>query len=490
MSQVVNITDTGLVKSTHGKLKGVVINSHTSGTLKLWDSASAFTPVPATATLTQSVGATVPATHATTTLTSSGAMVAGTHPVSVFTSSGVVVDTQTITIGTTVYTATASTPTAAYQVYMGADAEAFLTNLKYAINGTIAYRGTSYGYGTEAHPDVVAAASDATTLTVRGRVPGTSLNATATTETFTNGSWADTTLGGGTGASDAGVTTGAATVTIGDVTYTVVDALSETYGADAIAYQVLKGAAEANMLDNLKLAINATGTAGTNYSTGTLVHPYVVATTNADTTQVIRGRVPGTSLNTLATTETMANTAWADTTLGGGTGASDAGITTAAATFTIGNRTYTAVIELSETLGADAVADQIYWVTSEAVFLDNVKAAINASGTEGTEYSTGTTKHAQVKATTNANDSQVFVALEAGTGGNSIATTETMANYAFGGTTMASGAGDAGTVLFNTLTFSAVATTGERFIDFGNVAFDKGLFAVVGGTADLSLIID
>lgn len=489
MSQVVNITNTGLVKSTHGKLKGVVINSHTNGTLKLWDSASAFTPVPATATLT-STGALVAATHATSTVTSSGAMVAGTHAVNVFTSSGAVVSGQTITIGTTVYTATDATPTAAYQVAMGANAEAFLTNLKYAINGTVAYRGSSYGYGTEEHPSVVAAASDATTLTIRGRVPGTSLNATATTETFTNGSWADTTLGGGTGASDAGVTTGAATITIGDVVYTVVDELSETYGADAVAYQVKKGAAEANMLDNLKLAINGGTGEGTLYSTGTDAHPYVVATTNADTTQIIRGRVPGTSLNTLATTTTMANTAWADTTLGGGTGASDAGVTTAGAQFTIGDRTYTAVIELSETLGATAIADQILWVTSEAVFLDNVKAAINASGTEGTEYSTGTTKHYQVKATTNANDSQVFEALVAGTAGNSIATTDTLANYAFGATTMASGAGGSGRVLFNTLTFSAVATTGERFIDFGNVAFDNGLFAVVGGTADLSLIID
>lgn len=489
MSRVVNITDTGLVKSTNGKLKGVVINSHSSGTLKLWDTASQFTPVPATATLT-STGALVAGTHATSEIVSSGAMVAGTHAVNVFTSSGVVVDTQTITIGTTVYTATASTPTAAYQVYMGANAEAFLTNLKYAINGTTAYRGSSYGYGTEAHASVVAAASDATTLTIRGRVPGTSLNTVATTETFTNGSWADTTLGGGTGASDAGVTTGAATITIGSTVYTIVDELSENYGASAVAYQVKKGAAEANMLDNLKLAINATGTAGTNYSTGTAAHPSVVATTNTDTVQTIRGRVPGTSLNTVATTTTMANTAWADTTLGGGTGNSDAGVTTAGATFTIGDRTYTAVIELSESLGAAAVADQILWVTNEATFLDNVKLAINGSGTPGTQYSTGTTKHYQVKATTNANDSQVFEALVAGTSGNSIATTDTLANYAFGGTTMASGAGSTGKVLFNTMTFSAVATTGERFIDFGNVAFDNGLFAVVGGTADLSLIID
>lgn len=489
MSQYINITDTGLVKSSFGKLKGMVVNSHSSGTIKLWDTANPFTPVPATTTLTSS-GALVAATHAVNVLTSTGAYVPGTHAVTVFTSSGVVVAGQTITIGSTVYTAVADLPAAAYQVYMGANAQAFLVNLKYALNATSGQAGTAYGYGTAAHPSVVGVTSDATTITIRGRVPGTSLNTVATTETFTNGSFPDTTLGGGTGASDPGVTTAAATVTIDTTVYTFVDALSETYGATAIPYQVLAGADVAASLDNLKLAINATGTAGTNYSTGTAAHASVVATTNTDTAQTIRGRVPGTSLNTLATTETLANTTWADTTLGGGTGASDPGVTTAGATFTIGSRTYTAVIELSETLGAAARADQILWVTSEAVFLDNVKLAINASGTAGTEYSTGTTKHAQVKATTNAATTQVFEALEAGTGGNSIVTTETLANYAFTSTVMASGVGSTGKVMFNTMTLSAVATTGERFIDLGNVAFDYGLYAVVGGTADITLLVD
>lgn len=487
MSSYYNTTDSGIIKSSFGKLKGIIVNSHTSGTLKLYDS---LTPsAPAVATLT-STGALVAATHATSEIVSSGAAVEATHAVSVFTSSGVVVDTQTITIGSTVYTATASLPTAAYQVYMGANAEAFLANLKLAINATSGNAGTAFGYGTAAHPSVVAVSSDATTLTVRGRVPGTSLNTVATTETFTNGSWPDTTLGGGTGASDAGVTTGAATVTIGTTVYTIVDALSETYGATAIPYQVLNGANEAAMLDNLKLAINATGTAGTNYSTGTVAHPTVVATTNTDTVQTIRARTPGLTPNTTATTTTLANTAWADTTLGGGTGNSDAGVTTAGATFTIGTRTYMAVIELSETLGADAIADQILWVTSEAVFLDNVKLAINASGTAGTQYSTGTTINAQVRATTNANDSQVIEARVLGTAGNSIATTDTLANYAWGGTTMASGSGGTGRVIANTITLAAVTTVGDRFIPFYNCAFDNGLYCTIGGVADVTFVTD
>lgn len=485
-----NRTQSGLVKTGVGKIGGIIVNSHTSGTLALIDGTEASTA--ATATLT-SAGACVPASHGQNVLTSSGAMVAGTHAVSVFTSTGVVVDGQTITIGTTVYTAKSVLTGTAYQVLMGANAEAFLANLKAAINGDMAGRGTTFTSGTLPHPSVVAVASDATTLTIRGRVPGTSLNTVATTETFTNGSWADTTLGGGTGASDAGVTTGAATVTIGSITYTIVDELSEAYGADAIPYQVKKGASEATMLDNLKLAINGGAGEGTVYSTGTDAHPYVVATTNTDTAQTIVSRAVGNAaftavVNALATTETMANTAWADTTFGGGTGDSNPAVTSDNATFTIGSRTYTAVLELSETSGASAVADQILWVTSEAVFLDNVKKAINGSGTAGTDYSTGTTPHPDVIATTNTDTTQVIVAKQLGTIGNSIATTETLGNYSWGGTTMASGAGAAGYPISSTITLAS----GPQILDFGDdgVDFGTGIYVTIGGTADITLLLN
>lgn len=482
--QYKNISESGIITRGFGTLGKVIVNSHTSGTLKLFDATEAGTQ--ATTTLT-SAGSCVPASHGQNVLTSTGAMVAGTHAVSVFTSTGVVVDGETITIGTTVYRAKAI-PATLYDVAMGANAEAFLANLKNAINGS----GTGFYMTTPAHADVVATASDATTITVRGRVPGTSLNALDTTTTFTNGSWADTTLGGGTGASDAGVTTGAATVTIGAITYTVVDELSETYGADAIAYQVKKGASEATMLDNLKLAINGGSGEGTLYSTGTDAHQYVIATTNTNTEQTIVSRTIGNAaatavVNALATTETMANTSWADTTFGGGTGVSNPAVTSDAATFTIGDITYTATLELSETSGATAVPYQILWVTNEATFLDNIKLAVNASGVAGTQYSTGTYEHPQVYATTNDNTSQVFLAKQTGTAGNSIATTETLGNYSFTSTVMASGAGANGRIICDTMTFSAVATTGERVLELGEITFSNGLYATVGGTANLTI---
>lgn len=271
-------------------------------------------------------------------------------------------------------------------------------------------------------------------------------------------------------------------ITIGTTTYT---AKTELTGA---AYEVLIGGSDAAFLDNLKLAINDSGVEGTNYGINTVAHPSVYATTNTDTTQKVVARVPGITPNTLPTTGTTTRISWADTTLGGGTGNSNPGVTTAGATITIGNRTYTALLQLSEASGATAIADQILWVTSEAVFLDNVKKAVNGSGIPGTDYSTGTSPHQQVQATTNANDSQVFVAKEIGTASNSIATTDTLANYAFGATTLGSGTGSTGKVICNTITASAVATTGERVIDLGQVAFSTGLLAIIGGTADLTIV--
>lgn len=483
MKQYKNISESEIVHNGRGSVDKIVINSHTSGTLKLVDGL--YNGARATATLTSS-GACVPASHGQTELTSSGAMIAGTHPVSVLTGDAIV-EGNIVVIGSRTYTFKAVPDTTADEIGLGASTEEALSNLYYAING-------AYG-SVDVNTQVIAVAKDATTVTVRGRVPGTSLNTVATTGTAIRTVWADTTLGGGTGASDAGVTTAGATVTIGSTVYTVVDELTENYGATAIAYQVKKGASEATMLDNLKLAINGTGIAGTNYSTGTVAHTLVIATDNSDTVQKIVGRNVGSAsvtstLNTLATTETMANTAWADTTFGGGTGNSNPAVTSDNATFTIGNRTYTAVVELTETSGVTAVVDQILWVTSEAVFLDNIKLAINGSGLAGTDYSTGTTPHIQVMATTNSNTAQVFVTRNIGSAGNSIATTETLGNYAFGGATMASGTGSTGTIILDTITFSAVATTGERYIDLGGMEFNNGLTAIIGGTANLTIGYD
>jgi len=213
-------------------------------------------------------------------------------------------------------------------------------------------------------------------------------------------------------------------VTIGTTVYRFKTVLAQ-------AYDVAIGASAAESLDNLKAAINASGTPGTEYFAGTLVHPDVIATDNAATTQKIVARVPGTTPNSIVTTEDSDHLSWEDTTLGGGAGSSVAGVTTAASHVVVNGRTYSFVTALSETSGADAIVDQVLYGGSEAVALDNFKLAINAGPTAGTEYSTGTVVNPDVTAGTNTNTTQVVTAKVKGVIGHAITITTDCANTAW-----------------------------------------------------------
>jgi len=271
------------------------------------------------------------------------------------------------------------------------------------------------------------------------------------------------------------------TITIGAVVYKFVV-------TPAAANDVKIGASAAVSLDNLKLAINAGTGEGTKYGTGTVAHPYFIATTNTDTTQVIVSRTIGTAaetavINALVTESTDANATWTGADITNGDAAQ---VTSDAATVTIGDITYTAVTSLAETHGLEAIPYQVLWVTSEAVFLDNLKLAINASGTPGTTYGSGTEVHPTVEATTNSNTEQTVVAKEAGTAGNSIATTDTLANYAWGAATLSGGAGETtAETIMNTYTFA----TGSQVLSFPEpISFTNGLFATIGGTIDYTVL--
>lgn len=222
--------------------------------------------------------------------------------------------------------------------------------------------------------------------------------------------------------------------TIGSVTYTFKTALST---GPTVVNEVLIGGSDAVALDNLKLAINHGSGEGTNYSTGTVAHPDVVATTNTNSTQKVVARVPGTAANSLATTATAVVLSWPAATLGDGTGASNPGV--APETVTIGAKTYSFVDVLSETNGAAAIANQVLFGATSADALDNLKLAINHGATEGTNYSTGTTAHTQVEATTNTDTAQTVQALSSGSSYNSVATTDTIGNGAWGAETLTGG---------------------------------------------------
>jgi len=102
-------------------------------------------------------------------------------------------------------------------------------------------------------------------------------------------------------------------------------------------------------------------------------------------------------------------------------------------TVTIGSRVYTMKTTLT------GAADEVLIGGSAAISLDNIKLAVNAGATAGTEYGLGTAAHELVTATTNAATTQLFVSIEEGLGANTIETTETATNASFGATTLAGG---------------------------------------------------
>ena len=144
-----------------------------------------------------------------------------------------------------------------------------------------------------------------------GKVFGISVNSHSSgTVRFNDGTGGTT----GTGVKATGVFTGTDVLTNGETitidyqdmkTYTMVTALS----SPAVPNEVVLGTLAVS-LDNLNVAINGGAGAGTLYSTGTIAHQNVVATTNTDTAQTIEALRVGTYANSISTTETCADASW------------------------------------------------------------------------------------------------------------------------------------------------------------------------------------
>lgn len=108
-------------------------------------------------------------------------------------------------------------------------------------------------------------------------------------------------------------------------------------------------------------------------------------------------------------------------------------------TVTIGGITYTAKTALTN--GGQTPYEFLIG-GSASISLDNLKTAINGNGTAGTTMGYGTNANPSVRATTKTTTTLLVQALQPGTGGNAIPTTETAANFAWGAATLASGAGN------------------------------------------------
>lgn len=205
-----------------------------------------------------------------------------------YTNASIAVEGETITIDGITYTyydtisATAEQP---YAVLVGANPTASLANLALAIDAG-ATAGTNYGLGTVAHPRVSSVSSDATTCVVTYDAFGVKGNSALTSENAA-GSWGATALAG---------------------------------GVDPVPNEVLLGAAAANTLDNLKKAIDDSGTEGTHYSTGTAAHPLVTGGDNTNTTQAVTAReyYDGEDISTTDPVDDGTHMAWGATTLASG----------------------------------------------------------------------------------------------------------------------------------------------------------------------------
>lgn len=161
-----NITATAQVKSGAGVLRGMYVNSTSSGTIKFNDG---FT-----------------------------ATVAGDKATATFTVAAAIANNDTVTIGGQTYTwkTTLTSGTAANEVLIGVSDATALDNLKSAINKS-AGGGTTYGSDTVANAFVAATTNTDTTQVVEALLVGTDGNSIAVASSDAANLWDDDTLTGG-----------------------------------------------------------------------------------------------------------------------------------------------------------------------------------------------------------------------------------------------------------------------------------------------------
>jgi hypothetical protein len=112
-------------------------------------------------------------------------------------------------------------------------------------------------------------------------------------------------------------------------------------------------------------------------------------------------------------------------------------------TVTLGTTVYKFVAAGGVDAGTPAGTSTNPWLVSLGAdtshALTNLGNAITGNGTAGTDYSTLLTAHTSVTTSLVTSTTVKVTAITAGTSGNSIATTETLANGSFGGTTLSGG---------------------------------------------------
>jgi hypothetical protein len=109
----------------------------------------------------------------------------------VYTGSAAPTNAETVTIGSIVYTFKTALA-GPFDVLIGS-LSATLDNLKAAINHAPG-EGSTYGYGTQAHPLVAATTKTSTGLVIQAKLANAAANSIGTTATTAAGSWGQTTM--------------------------------------------------------------------------------------------------------------------------------------------------------------------------------------------------------------------------------------------------------------------------------------------------------
>lgn len=123
------------------------------------------------------------------------------------------------------------------------------------------------------------------------------------------------------------------------------------------------------------------------------------------------------------------------------TGTSGTGVLTSSGvaqnneTVTIGGQVYT----FKTSLTASTTANEVLIGANAAASIQNLADAINGTGTAGTQYGSMTPKNSYVTCTANDSTTLTVTVRDKAVTNASIATTETMANFAWGAATIASG---------------------------------------------------
>ncbi len=199
------------------------------------------------------------------------------------------------------------------------------------------------------------------------------------------------------------------TLTVDSKVYTFQTVLTDVDGNIAI------GGSLASSQANLEAAFDLSGTGGTDYAASMTAHPSVSIANFAANAAVLTANSYGTAGNSIVTTETF--TSGSNVFDAGTLGTTTAGVD--ADTYTIDAKTYTFQTILENVDGNVAIGGSL----GQAQL--NLVAAMDLSGTPGTDYATAMTAHPSVDIAAFGANAAVLTAKTAGLASDSIVTTET-----------------------------------------------------------------